>query len=560
MKFNIKNIILGAAVIGMTACTDLDTYLDNPNAISPKSVEVEFLFNQAFISFQSFAYNSSIRTMPYSRMTAMSGGRTYEVQDQPTSFDFNWRRAYADLLPDLDGVITAGADAKSSIVTGIAKIMKAYTIMTLVDLYGDVPYSESLKGTDQTNPKADKGADVYAAAILLLDDAIKDLNTPTGIAPVGDLLYGSSTTVATKAAAWKRAANSLKLRAYITTRLVDSQKDKVQALVNGTDLISSTAQDFQVQYSANRLNPDSRHPWYTEAYENGGPGIYMSNYYMWMFFGDKKVEDPRLRYYFYRQDCDETNEDAFTLGCVTIPYPAHWPSNQRLPFCTASLDFGDPGKKYAGYWGRDHGDASGIPPDGLKRTVAGVYPAAGKFDNNDCSQVSNAGKDGLGGNGILPILLYSNVEFMKAEAILTMGVTGDAKAALEKGVRASIGKTIAFAKGADGARKPSDSTVTVYVKEVLSLYDAATTNQTKLNVVITEAYLSLFGNGLDSYNNYRRTGMPLGMQPTLEPSPGAFARSMWYPSNFVNLNSSNKQKTNVAVKVFWDTNPDGFIK
>jgi len=75
-----------------------------------------------------------------------------------------------------------------------------------------------------------------------------------------------------------------------------------------------------------------------------------------------------------------------------------------------------------------------------------------------------------------------------------------------------------------------------------------------------EYYIALWGNGLDAYNNYRRTGKPENMQFTQEADPGAFNRSMIYPSVHVNLNQNAAQKSSQAVQVFWDNNPAGFIK
>jgi hypothetical protein len=46
-------------------------------------------------------------------------------------------------------------------------------------------------------------------------------------------------------------------------------------------------------------------------------------------------------------------------------------------------------------------------------------------------------------------------------------------------------------------------------------------------------------------------------------TPGLFARSLYYPSVFIDRNSANPgQKTfgTAANKVFWDNNPDNFIK
>ena len=62
--------------------------------------------------------------------------------------------------------------------------MKAYTIMTVVDLFGDVPYSEIGQGTNNLSPKADKGSDIYAAAEKLIDEARTILGgTVTGTLP-----------------------------------------------------------------------------------------------------------------------------------------------------------------------------------------------------------------------------------------------------------------------------------------------------------------------------------------------------------------------------------------
>jgi hypothetical protein len=502
-------------------------------------------------NFGRFLDEASDETMPYVRMTAMDSGNQYLNQDTPTSFDFLWNLAYADLFPDIDLVIQLSEGGTANRYSGSAKIIKAYVAMTLVDLFGDIPYSEAGKGAEVQNPVRDSGADVYAAALALLNDGITDLESPTG-SPDFDLFYDGN------ASNWIKAANSMKIRYHVSTKLVGGSGTEVQNIVASGNYIQSVGEDFQYNYGSSRTTPDSRHPYYSDGYEAGGPGWYMSNYYMWSMFGDKNNEDPRLRYYFYRQDCDETDEDQFTLDCPTFPYPFHWPSG--LPFCTASGDYGDPAGEYGGYWGRDHGNNDGIPPDDLKRTAWGLYPAGGKFDADDCAQVSNFGTDGALGVGIHPVLLSSHMDFLIAEAILTMGVSGDARMHLQSGVEKSISKVMNFKGGADDpAFEPSSDDVDAYVTEVLQRYDAADATG-KMNVLMTEYWLALHGNGLDGYNNYRRTGMPSGMQPTREADPGSFARSFWYPANFVNLNSSITSQKAITDQVFWDTNPADFIK
>lgn len=552
MNKKIYNLLpLLALFLFMGACefTELEDLLDNPNNANPNNAELDLVFNEVMLDLGAFTDEVSDETMPYVRMVAMTGGNQYQNQDSPTSFSQLWNDAYSEMFPDIELVISLAEENGSTVHSGIAKTVKAYVMMTMVDLFGDIPYSEAGKGVEVPSPVADDDQSVYQAALGLLDAALADFANPVG-SPDNDLFYGGD------ADKWIKLANSLKLRYHVMTRLAGGSAAEVNSLMD--KVISSNSDDFEFQYGSNRSTPDSRHPYYADGYETGGPSWYMSNYMMWTMFGDKDTEDPRLRYYFYRQDCDETDEDQFTLDCPAAPVPAHYLSFP-WPWCTASGPQGDPNDEYGGYWGRDHGNDDGIPPDDLKRTAWGLYPAGGKFDNDNCEQVSNAGTDGGRGAGIQPILLASWMDFYKAEAVLAMGANGDARALLESGVRKSIDKVMGFGSldSPDSDFLPSQDQIDAYVDEVLARYDVANSDG-KLNVVMAEFHLAAHGMGLDPFNNYRRTGMPKNMQPTRETDPGIFARLFWYPANYVNQNANASQR-NIDQQVFWDTNPPGFI-
>jgi hypothetical protein len=98
----------------------------------------------------------------------------------------------------------------------IARILKAMDFQMLVDIYGNVPYSEAFGGIEKPNPKYDKGVDIYKDLFLELDAAIAILKDPAktaldanpGIA-TNDLIYGGSTTL------WIKFANTLKLRMLV---------------------------------------------------------------------------------------------------------------------------------------------------------------------------------------------------------------------------------------------------------------------------------------------------------------------------------------------------------
>ena len=548
MKNYLNKLGLLVMLFSLASCNlfELDEFLVDPSNVAPENAETSLIMNRAMFDFASFVDETSDETMPYVRLTAMQDGTLYRNQDSPATFDFTWNLAYRDLLPDLDIVIDQSDAGGFTIVAGAARVMKAYVMYTVVDLFGDVPFTEALGGIANPSPRADDDAAVYAAATAVLDEAIANLNAPSGEF-TNDLYYGGS------ASSWLKVATTLKLRMLVQTRLAGGTGAEVTALVSSGNLIDEIGEDFQWKYGTSLANPDSRHPYYSASYDVGAVG-YMSNYYMWSMFGDKPVEDPRLRYIFYRQDCDETDEDAFTLDCVAAPYPAHWESG--YPFCTASGDSGDPTDRYSGYWGRDHGNADGIPPDDLKRTVWGLYPAGGKFDADDCEGVGNNGADGARGAGIQAVLTSSSTHFLLAEAVLTMGVAGDARELFLEGVRQSIEKVTTFESGqVDADLAATDEAKEAYLTTVGNLYDAAGTDDDRLAVVMKEFWLSLPGQGLEFYNAYRRTGFPRDFQLTEEPNEGAFPRSMWYPANFVNRNENIGQKPDLTTQVFWDTNP-----
>jgi hypothetical protein len=108
-------------------------------------------------------------------------------------------------------------------------------------------------------------------------------------------------------------------------------------------------------------------------------------------------------------------------------------------------------------------------------------------------------------------------------------------------------------KTADVTRVPAASVDTSYLTAVGLNYDNATN---KLDVVMTEFFITLYGNGIDAYNAYRRTGFPSRIQPNIEATPGKFIRSFLYPASETGTNPNVKQKASVGQRVFWDNNPE----
>ncbi len=536
-----------AGLIGVGSCKKYSELLNDPNNPSPDAADVDLYLNAIQLSFQNVFNDANGWGMGLTRMQVFYGP-TYLAGISPTSMDGLWEDAYTGVIKHVDAMIPVAEAQGKYVHAGIAQILKAYTLFTLVDMLGDVPYTEANKGIDNINPSLDNGADVYAAGISLLDSAIDNLAQAPSAYPAIDLFFSS--TGSGEAVKWRKVAKTLKFRAYMNTRLVDnSAASKIDALISEGDMITTDANEWAFRYGSKQSTPNNRHPNYNNNYvASGGAGDYIGTYFLYAVVAEKAVADPRRRYYFYRQTLT-TPGNVQQQPCAYQAYPPQYPSG--TPFCyfiTAP-----------GYWGRDHGDNSGIPPDGSLRTVWGAYPAGGKYDNSDGGATTlNTGGQGA---GILPLWMSFFSDFEQAEAALTLGTAGDPRALLESGIRKSIARVMAFpgqinVSPAPSVGVPTQTNIDNYVSSVLSDYDAATTDDERLDVVLKEYYIALWGNGLDAYNMYRRTCRPKNMQPAILTSPGPFIRTMLYPSEYVNRNSTATQKSDVTTKTFWDTQGD----
>jgi hypothetical protein len=568
MKYTKLFIAIGVSLTTLVACNKkFDDLLVNPNNPDASTADVDLYLNSAQLSFASFYGTASNFGASLTRMQQWYGP-LYSNGYAPGDFDGLWTSGYTGVIKNVNALVPLAQQQKKYVQSGIARFMKAYVLATMVDAFGDIPNVEANQGASIINPKVDGGASVYSAALTLLDSALADFTkSGAGANPTNDLFYSGSKT------SWIAAVNTMKLKLYMTTRLVDNSVGaKITTLLTANNLINASSQDLTFKYGSNQLSPDSRHPRYSANYTaTGNANDFLGDYFMWAVAAEKTAGavstiDPRRRYYFYRQRTNYADVTQQSCPCAFQSTPGWYPSvPDKTPFCLIG----------SGYWGRDHGDNSGTPPDGNLRTTWGIYPVGGKFDASDNVSVTlNTG--GLGA-GIHPIWMSSFTSFLEAEAALPapagLGITtmGSARALLEKGIRASMATVLGF-PATVGVTVPATfippatgtGSVDNYVNTVLAAYDAATTDDARQNIIMKEYYLALWGNGVEAYNNYRRTGKPNNLQLAVTTAnPGIFVRSYFYPSVYVNRNQNAPSQKNPGVaanKVFWDNNPDNFIK
>lgn len=562
MKSIFKKVFLPALLV-LGAC-DLDKDLVDPNQVSVAGADVNLLLNAVELDFADFYNGANNLSAGLVRHSAMTGGYRYQTAYQPQTMDDVWYRAYALVLVNAKTLIPLAEEKNLTTHVAVAKILSAYTYITLVDLFGDVPQAEASRGDEGVayfNPNISTGSEVYAYAIQLINEARTELaktGTAAGAALTRDVYYSGNR------ANWTALANSLELKAWVNISTLAGRKAEADARITallGSNLIDTEAENFTYKYSATTV-PNSRHPWYNQYYgpNAGTAGGYIGTSFLYEIFkgkvdpadNTKTIQDPRWRYYVSRQAgslAAINSVDPKALGCTPGADPAEYIAG-NYPFCLVE----------PGFYGRDHGDASGTPPDGPVLTAAGIYPAAGRPDNAsiaDGNSFVSSTVRGQGGNGagILPIYMAPFTDYIKAEILARNGDAPGAKTRLNTAITNSIASVKAFAASKNqvvtASLVPANGP---YLTAVNALYDAASD---KLKIIGREFWIASWGNALEAYNSYRRTGGPDILQPPLQTGAGPWMRSLPYSSNYVNLNSNAAPQKNsdVVNKVFWDGNP-----
>ena len=142
----------------------------------------------------------------------------------------------------------------------------AYSIATVTDVWGKVPYSQALQGNDNRHPEFDNQEDIYDNIITLLDAAIDDFADQNATVGVGgeDFIYGGDKDK------WTKAAWALKARYY--NRMANQEpQPQHQYLDNVLACISKAFANNKddMIFSAFTEDMSSANPWYQESVSKG---------------------------------------------------------------------------------------------------------------------------------------------------------------------------------------------------------------------------------------------------------------------------------------------------
>ena len=557
-----KSLLVGGCVAIVSACsiTELDINTD-PN--KPAAAALKLLLPTSELA----AVNSMVQVLGNAAgfTGQLNSADDYDLNNN--SYNGTWNNFYVS-MQNVEEIIKATEDGKNPVYRGIALTLRAYAVGNMVDQFGDIPYSQAWKGNIPGTDKAvtfDKGSDIYEAILKLCDQAVVELAKPQAVAVSGDFIGGGS------AATWTRIAKSVKLRLLFNARKGRATGNAdLKAAFDAGGYITTAAQNFVYQYSTQISPQDDRHPWFQGPYTGTGDFTYINHQLMGEMILNK---DPRLPFYFYRQ-ASTILDPANPTDRGTIPYagtylplrPAFLAEYKRVFYNNTQDPTKDDILYLAGFFGRDRGDNTGAPADGALRTVPGAYPAGGFYGGREIPAKTLTGNQ-PGGNGIWPLITSWNVKFYQVEAILDgTGVTGDAKALFEAAMREQIALVYSVSAKADAKSvAPTATAITDYVNNWLKLYDAAPSDQAKLNVVAKQVWFSTWGQEQEIWNMMRRTGYPVqgpfkqfsvGIQAPLLKPKRQYALRLPYPSQEGNLNPNAAKYVSDVIfdrdPVFWD--------
>ncbi|WP_114752209.1 SusD/RagB family nutrient-binding outer membrane lipoprotein [Pleomorphovibrio marinus] len=315
MKILIRKIkyIFGLAAFCWVSSCDLQEANINPNAVTEVGVNVMLPATQANMTWAiaDFSSQSTSSFLQYMAGT-LNVQLNITIYDYlPVNFQSTWtNHFYAGAMKDLDNIIQLSTESGALHYRGVAKVQMAMLLGYLVDLWGDVPYSQALDLENYPRPVYDSGEALYEEIQRLLDQGIEDLEGSSSFSPAtNDLIFPASNESNWRANSrlrWIQAAKSAKARYYNHLSKIDpmgSAELALEAIASGT--FESNDSEMKVSFGN---TPDAAGPWHTFLLGTFGQNnISVSQEFIDLLVDrvEPGVNDPRLEYYISRNPSGE---------------------------------------------------------------------------------------------------------------------------------------------------------------------------------------------------------------------------------------------------------------
>jgi hypothetical protein len=204
-----RKLFLYSVVFAGVLLSGCDKYLDvneDPNLVynPPLSSLLVSTTLQTGLNVQRMGNITSYYVQHLASPNASSDRDTYKEEDLSTT----WTNHY-NVMTDLRVMIRMAQERQATEHLGVGKVLMAMNLNMLINMFGDVPYSQAFGGKDEVTPAFDNQQALHDTTLKLLDEAIAEFNKP---APALRLDATSDQFHKGSVAAWKKTAYALKAR------------------------------------------------------------------------------------------------------------------------------------------------------------------------------------------------------------------------------------------------------------------------------------------------------------------------------------------------------------
>ncbi|MEK7718235.1 MAG: SusD/RagB family nutrient-binding outer membrane lipoprotein [Bacteroidota bacterium] len=485
----IKIIVALTLLIQMTSCLNLTELNVSPN--SPVDVSSNYIL--------TYVLTNTAKTYKSlgDHKTGVAGVSQYNQMGtndgMPEVNQYLWTSGswagYYNLLRNVKIINEKSITEKNKLFEAISLTLRAFLYGTLTDLFGDVPYSESMKATEGIYfSKYDDQKDIYKGVLTDLKNAETILGDP-GIANYkisssADVMYGGD------AVKWRKFVNSLRLR--YSMRLINKKAD-MSAL--GIDLVAEFNSAAALAFTSNSDNAVINYIG-TTADNSAKGGLlntsnpeYQTKPCKTMVDKLKSYNDPRLHRWVIPVQT-KWDFNATTSSDVTVK---NWFGEtftvKILPTTNTSLDtsfyVGMPANIAlfdAQVYNKGAGPA--FPQPERSPYISYLHP---RYRANSDTYIK------------MDIMMYSEVEFLLAEAAQRGGYTiSDPETHYKNGIVASLNRW-GINDGSNGFN------FNTYYSNPKVSYSSATN---KLERILDQKWISSWLT-VEAWFDYRRTGYPV---------------------------------------------------
>lgn len=178
MKVN--KLLLLAIVFVLLGTSSCEKWLDvnkdpnNPVVVGPEKVLPAAIMSGLYEIHGPYAIIGGIWSQYWTQSNAANQYKNIEAYSlAATDYNYAYNEMFSGALNDLYYVRNKSLENEDWNMYLISTVLQSYFYQVLVDLYDQVPYTEAFLGeTGLLEPKWDNGADVYAALLANLDEAL----------------------------------------------------------------------------------------------------------------------------------------------------------------------------------------------------------------------------------------------------------------------------------------------------------------------------------------------------------------------------------------------------